>query len=898
MQINAIYYDAATGDVFAADYLHNRISVLSSQNDHLIASISVPSPLGMGAAPSGGALYVGSATGAFFVVNTSTLHLMRRVALPSALSPAGVPQQPSVMADGSVIWALGTPLNPGNVYMSPNVLVRWHPDTGLFDAPFSSPNPNLAGYAGMPVLVNGGQDLLLNAGTLYLYSEQSRTVVASSPAFMGSNLPASVAASPDGSQYLLTFEQYGNPNNASYEFLDSALQPEGSVTTAPAPLGLAGPVMALYSPAGKTAYLTDDGTVAALNPTTRSINGYFQISFASLGSFPLLWNVAFEDGGGNFWGTGAGGVFKAAIQLSPQLPAFRFTQNAPPSSTDTGPVGGGTAVEFGGVALTTPDSDGILSSMQVYFGGLAGLDQAVQTIYGANTLSATTPPAVGPGPVTVLLTDASGNPTFLPYAFTYGPNLSNAAPQLLSPQGGDAMSLIGNGFGEGAKINAYITVAGKPANVTSVGSASLDFDSSVINFLSPPGEPGWVPVTLATANGTETLADGALYAQQSVTLKNPGYSSAAYDPTRDVFYLSGPVIPLIGGPDQIGVFDPKTSTWGTPLSLANPACANGYGPPAVSPDGNYLVAACGSGVAVFNLNAPGSGQYVSMVLPGDPDLKPWIGSLAISSQDQAFVNLGSDYCPAEGPVPLRELDLATLSLTTRSDNAPACAQGSAASASGDGSTLLFSTTSPLQSQFWRYDTATDTLTGPVNSSGAGPLSLDGDGSVLEAGGQIVNAQLQPLAPVFNGQGVLNQSGSLTYSASGIADSHNGQELLSLGPQNAPTSAGGVAISPAGNEILVVSTGTISFWQLAVVPLAVGTVTPDSDPAGTEITVRGSGFEDGITAKLAGTAMSCAVSDAQDMSCTIPNGLPAGAAPMTLTDPDGQTYSFELAFALQ
>jgi len=39
-----------------------------------------------------------------------------------------------------------------------------------------------------------------------------------------------------------------------------------------------------------------------------------------------------------------------------------------------------------------------------------------------NFLTATTPPAKNPGPVSVVLTDANNNTVLLPDAFTYGPH--------------------------------------------------------------------------------------------------------------------------------------------------------------------------------------------------------------------------------------------------------------------------------------------------------------------------------------------------------------------------------------------------------------------------------------------------------------------------------------------
>jgi hypothetical protein len=90
---------------------------------------------------------------------------------------------------------------------------------------------------------------------------------------------------------------------------------------------------------------------------------------------------------------------------------------------------------------------------------------------------------------------------------------------------------------------------------------------------------------------------------------------------------------------------------------------------------------------------------------------------------------------------------------------------------------------------------------------------------------------------------------------------------------------------------------VAYFQLAAVPLAVGTVTPATASAGGVIQVRGSGFVAGLTATIGGKAAACSVVDSETLSCTVPN-LVAGATAISLTNPDGQTYSFENALVVQ
>jgi len=85
-------------------------------------------------------------------------------------------------------------------------------------------------------------------------------------------------------------------------------------------------------------------------------------------------------------------------------------------------------------------------------------------------------------------------------------------------------------------------------------------------------------------------------------------------------------------------------------------------------------------------------------------------------------------------------------------------------------------------------------------------------------------------------------------------------------------------------------------QLASVPLAIGTLTPASGPAagGTSVTLRGSGFQPGITAKLGGKPAAVAFKDANTLALTTP-ATSSGAQQLTLTNPDGETVSLDAAF---
>jgi hypothetical protein len=122
----------------------------------------------------------------------------------------------------------------------------------------------------------------------------------------------------------------------------------------------------------------------------------------------------------------------------------------------------------------------------------------------------------------------------------------------------------------------------------------------------------------------------------------------------------------------------------------------------------------------------------------------------------------------------------------------------------------------------------------------------------------------------------------------------------LQAQNTPGTVIGayqpLAIDPTGTKILLGLQSGLAYFDLDVVPLAVGTITPVSAAPGATIQMRGSGFVAGTTVKIGGLNAKCSFGDAQTLSCAVPT-LGSGSASISLSNPDGQTYSFENALVV-
>ena len=170
---------------------------------------------------------------------------------------------------------------------------------------------------------------------------------------------------------------------------------------------------------------------------------------------------------------------------------------------------------------------------------------------------------------------------------------------------------------------------------------------------------------------------------------------------------------------------------------------------------------------------------------------------------------------------------------------------------------------------------------------------------------------------------LHPSGSLLYqpfltgpagSAGGkggvdILDAHTGAfRLRVLLPQQFMTDVDGLhgsflAIDENGQRLFAITStdGTaqnagVTVITLAKVPLGIGTLTPASGPAagGTQITVRGSGFESGATVTIGGKTATVAFKDINTLTVLTP-GLAIGTQTVSITNLDGETISLDAAF---
>jgi hypothetical protein len=209
------------------------------------------------------------------------------------------------------------------------------------------------------------------------------------------------------------------------------------------------------------------------------------------------------------------------------------------------------------------------------------------------------------------------------------------------------------------------------------------------------------------------------------------------------------------------------------------------------------------------------------------------------------------------------------------------------------------------------DVSANTITTrPGIEVGQSAAATNQDGSVVATGTPVYDGGLNYLNQVGNdtfylgttqdwlaNTECLNPSGSLLiitegpYADADVYDVHTSRVVMQIAVANK-----GIAqvTDETGTKLFSAGLSGITISQLAAAPLSVIRVTPNSGAAGTQVTIRGSGFESGTIVKFGGTQVSASVVDGMTMTADMP-ALSAGPVQLTVINPDGTQYSYDAAF---
>jgi YVTN family beta-propeller protein len=232
----------------------------------------------------------------------------------------------------------------------------------------------------------------------------------------------------------------------------------------------------------------------------------------------------------------------------------------------------------------------------------------------------------------------------------------------------------------------------------------------------------------------------------------------------------------------------------------------------------------------------------------------------------------------------------------------------------DGAKIFLASTSLSGGPVSLLDLQANTLTSGFSATFA-DAAASADRTIYAASFGIADAQLAPFSTmayefyadsgnqsfhnVFGEK--LSPSGSLLFvpqdSGVDIFDVHTGRLAQHLVlPDPIPQNTNALALDETGTKLFLTSSTGVTIAQLHDLPLSLATLNPASGPPGTSVTLRGSGFQNGATVTFGTTQVSATFVDSNTIQTTVPS-LPAGSVRITVTNPDGHSYSFDDAFAV-
>jgi DNA-binding beta-propeller fold protein YncE len=896
---SSVVYDSVHGLVFACESHLSRVDVISPSSRSIVKSIPLPGAQGLSLTPDNSQVFVSGSMQQVAWIDTASLAVVKRAILPMdqpncpcAPEFVSVPI-PAVTSSGRVLFLGNTPFYFG--------ALDWNPSTGTI---VERPDANV-GQGGLMARSADATKIILSddstGGVVTLYDAATDSF----PFTRHFNdFAFALAANPTGTQFAVAVA------GQFIYILDAHLNTLG---TAPAGGSITGMV---YSPDGSQLYIVGQPNnvpiISTVNTQTLQLVGTAPAYASAIAYFSRFPPLAIEtpmaaDGTGLVFGAADHGL---ALDDSTFYQTFTTSAVAPASAIIAtpaeGPVNSSTQVQIKTQAFNQLPN--------VWFGEQLGTNATLN----AAQVEATAPPAATPGPVNIRIFDPDGTVAMIPQAFTYGDWPVNYGSLGAAPGGGPVADLFGYGYGVDIQgTTPQVQIGGNSAPVTHATlypqESAYPFPLQHLQVTIPAGSAGAQDITVTSPSGATTISKGFHYLESAQDYSTSDQLlDVVYDQTRQRLYLSAG--------NHVDVFSLTTNTFQAPITPPSLGGKFQLGGMALTPDGSKLLVANFSddSVAIINPDNPSNARAVQIVPSGtNPVEAPMY--VVTTSLNTAFIG-----CTPEGVViaDIYQLDLATLQSSLQGPYLQGIAiGGNAISSSKDGSIVFVSQDYSANGTVALWNAMENAwqvryLVGFINYS-----AVSGDGNVLSAVGpptpgfeimtfldaqdNVVGAVGYPeflYAGYISGER-LHDSGSLDYFPSqqgiDVFDVNHGdlRERILLTEQLLPNPVHPMAIDETGQRIFLITNKGLTIAQLDSVPLSIGSVTPASGAAGTQIKIRGSGFVQGATASANGTAAAVSYVDADTLQVTLPT-LPAGAVQITITNPDGQSYTLDDAFTVQ
>ena len=891
-------YDGAHNLIFASNPAWNRVDVLSNKTHELVKSIPIPNPCGLDITQDQTHVWVTTQSQQVYEVDTTRLAAIRYL-LPPYQNSSWEGNQIEALADGTLLLGFSHMTNDGSFYSA-----VWNPSNNtLTNLPLPSNSQPGLGFGPWKRSGDGSKSYSFNSDSMYCqvleYDVSSKSVrsVATLNEVCGF-----YAVNQDGSRLVAA-------NNAGVGMYDGSFNLLGIIF--PGGNGyFAGSF--LFSRNGSTLYELSQGRITTIDTASFSVRGAAPASSA----------------GGQFWYSNPSpslpfDIDSNGMMLDIQSFGIGFedatffqnyggnsipTPSAVTLSSYSGPLSGGTQTSPYGYFALTPD---------VWFGDMRG----TATLDGSNSLILTSPPSTTAGPVNLKYLFPDGAQLFSPRVFTYSAFPEYAILSGGSPDGGEPGTISGYGLPTDPS-NGSLTVGGNSATITTKTSQYLPFTqepfpSTYLNFTVPPGTPGFADIAVTTQAGTGTLPNAFYYAKSVKDYTSSDkFTSVLFDAKRNQVYLTAK--------DHVDVFSTTSNQYVSPLYPAAQGANKQFSGLALTPDDSQLLVTdlMDGSLAVINPDAPSS-SFAITIAPVDYSTNNCAKGplyVATTSDHRAFVTTGSlpaPSCPADGILYVADLQSKTAAqppyLNNRCylGNSPgSLTDAFSVAASRDGNYVAIGASALNPGCL--YSVATNSYSGLNLAYGFG-VALAGDANVVSgwnslsdtSGHRIANiAQPLPIYPSIAGmqlaqplyRSLLNASGSLYYipypNYFEIVDVLHARLLMRFSlNETIQATASPLAIDAGGRHVYLATDKGLTIVDLGAAPLAIGHLSQQTAGAGSQVTVRGSGFDSSVTATVGGEPASVSVTDENTLTLTVPAAA-AGPEDVLLTRGDGSTYTME------
>ena len=888
-------YDATHNLIFSSNPSWNRVDVISNATHKIIKRIPVRSPRGIDITQDHSQVWVQTASQNLYSINTTSLQA-KQYALPNhAIGSFGLP----------VAFAGGTTL----LALSDGTLFLFYNDSGNGgggDAGIWNPQTNQLNVLASGVIPAFGAPVRSGDGTLayapyvspyktgmavYNTTTQTLTTINS-----GTSYPPVVAVNGNGSQLVL--------GSTSLSLYDQNLT-------------LLGPVPGTL-PGFGAGFPLDGGILfSADNTKLYEVNYAFVLtidasSLKVLGTAP----AATTDPVGTSGVAGTAtpfaidvtgmvlGIQNYGISFEDSTFYQNYAVNQPglngPSeyiATYAGPLAGGTVSSLYLFPALTPD---------VWFAQTRGSASISQ-----GELSFTSPPSTAPGPVNVKFIYPDGAQDFYPQLFSYSTFPQYAVMSGSSPNGGAPAQVIGYGLPADA-AGGTVTVGSNAATITSTQGqypplSGEPYPSAILAYTFPPGSQGLADLQISTPIGTGTLPKSIYYAKSVTDYSSSDTLTAVlYDSNRNQVYLSAG--------NHVDVFSLASNQFVTPLNPAANGTQKQFTGLALTPDGSQLLVAdlLDGSLAVINPDSPSSTYAIpiaSETLLGTCPVGPLY--VAATSNNLAFVSYGSlpaPSCPQSGNLYIANLQTHMASQPTQ------CTTALSVDATADGNFVVIGPGNLPPTCLYSVQSATFTTASLYSTGSYYGVAFSADGNVVGSGLLFTDSSLNMLGTeaqpipfyansLYNGDPTtpiprprLNASGSLYYflypTYFEIIDVQHATLRMRFSLTETIQNTGSpLAIDSGGRYVFLLTNQGLTVVDLGASPLSIGHLSPQTAAPGTQITVRGSGFDSTLTATVGGVAASVTVTDQNTLTLTVPSAA-LGPEDIVLTRGDGETYTLE------